>query len=92
MKRDEESLEKCREALKGHIGKNTSFNKFMRKLKPTVNITLKKKKRIKVGKKGNKTIRAAEWIDQELIENIRLRIQLNKSWRFSRKNNLPEAV
>ena len=89
---DEESLEQCRETLRKHIGKNTSFNKFMKKLKISVNLTLKKRKKIRVGKKGNKVIRAAEWVDQELIDNIRLRIRLNRNLRFARKNNLPDIV
>ena len=53
-----------------------------------MNLTLKKSKKIKIGKKGRKTIRAAEWVDQELNDNIKLRIRLNKNWRFARKNNL----
>ena len=47
---------------------------------------------IRVGRKENKVIRAAEWVDQELMENIRLRMRLNRNWRFARKNNLPEIV
>ena len=41
VKKDEESLEQCRETLRKHIGKNTSFNKFMKKLKISVNPTLR---------------------------------------------------
>ena len=92
IKKDEESLEQCRETLRRHIGKNTSFNKFMKKLNISVNQTLRKRKRIRVGKKGNKLIRAAEWVDQELMDNIRLRMKLNRNWRFSRKNNYPTIV
>ena len=65
---------------------------FLKKLKISVNQTLKKRKKIKVGKKGNKIIRAAEWVDQELMDNIKLRMKLNRSWRFSRKGNLPPIV
>ena len=92
VKKDEDSLIQCRETLKKHIGKNTSFNMFMKKLKISVNQTLKKRKKIRVGKKGNKIIRAAEWVDQELMDNIKLRMKLNRSWRFSRKNNFPAIV
>ena len=92
IKKDKESLEQCREALRKHIGKNTSFNKFMKKLKISVNLTLRKRKKIRVGRKGNKVIRTAEWVDQELMENIRLRMRLKRNWRFARKNNLPEIV
>ena len=51
MKKDEESLNQCKEALKKHIGKSTNFNLFLRKLKTSVNHTLRKRKKIKVGKK-----------------------------------------
>ena len=57
----------------------------MKKLKISVNLTLRKRKKIRVGKKGNKVIRAAEWVDQDLMDNIRLRIRLNRNWRFARK-------
>ena len=58
----------------------------------TVNLTLKKRKKIKLDRKGRKTIRAAEWVDQELIDNIRLRNRINKKWRFARKNKLLKEV
>merc|ERR1712121_41913 len=32
---------------------------------------------------------AAEWVDLELIENIKLRMKLNRNWRYSRKENQP---
>ena len=64
----------------------------MKKLKISVNQTLKIEKKIKVGKKGNKVIRAAEWVDQELMDNIKLRMKLNRSWRFSRKDNQPLSI
>ena len=51
-----------------------------------MNHHLRKRKRIRIGKRGNKIIRAAEWVDLEIIENIRLRMRLNKLWRFARKN------
>ena len=47
-KKDEESYELFKETFRKHIRKNTSFNKFMKKMKMTVNIVLKKKKRIKL--------------------------------------------
>ena len=72
VKKDKESLTHCREVLRKQIGKNTSFNLFLRKLKISVNQTLKKRKKIKVGKNGSKIIRAAAWVDQELMDNIKL--------------------
>ena len=49
----------------------------MRKIKTSQNRILRKKKRIRVGRKGNKKVIAAEWVDIELIENINLRIMDN---------------
>ena len=64
----------------------------MKKLKISVNLTLRKRKKIRVRRKGNKIIRAAEWVDQELMDNIKLRMKLNRIWRYARKSNLPEIV
>ena len=86
------SLVQCRGTLRKHIGKNTSFNIFMKKLKISVNQTLRKRKKIRVGKKGSKLIRAAEQVDQELMDNIKLRMKLNRNQRYSRKNNHPDIV
>ena len=64
----------------------------MKKMKMTLDSVLKRKKRIKLGRKGKKTILAAEWVDQELIENIKLRSRLSRNWRYARKNNLTEEI
>ena len=61
-------------------------------MKKTVDIVLKRKKRIKLGRKGRKTLSAAEQVDQELIDNIKLRNRLSKNWRFTRRNNLAKEV
>ena len=90
MKKDENSLLKCRDNLRNQIGKSSNFNLFLRKLKTSVNHHLRKRKRIKIGKRGNKVIRAAEWVDLEIIESIRLRMRLNKVWRFARRNQTPQ--
>ena len=50
----------------------------MRKIKTSQNKVLKKKKRIRIGRRGNKKIIAAEWVDIELIENINLRSSLSR--------------
>ena len=89
VKKDDESLNKCKEAFKKQIGKSTNLNLFLKKLKTSVNHNLRKRKKIKVGKKGNKIIRAAEWVDLELIESIKLRMRLNKNWRYCRRNQPP---
>ena len=57
----------------------------MKKVKTTQDIVLKKKKRIKVGKRGKQKVIAAEWVDIELIDNINLRSKLSRKWRLARK-------
>ena len=58
----------------------------------TLDSTLKREKRIKLGRKGKKTILAAEWVDQELIDSIKLRSRLSRNWRYARKNGLSEDI
>ena len=57
-----------------------------------MDVTLRKKKRIKIGKKGKQTILAAEWVDLELTNNISLRSKLSRKWRLARKNNESEEI
>ena len=51
-----------------------------------------KKKRIKVDKKGKKIILAAKWVDGELIDNLKIRLRLNRNWRYAKRNNLPQEI
>ena len=53
---------------------------------------MRKKKRIKVGGRGKKTILAAEWVDAELISNNKLRTSYSRQWRLARKNNDSEEI
>jgi len=46
-----------------------------------------KSKRIKVGRKGDTRVAAAEWVDKELIENIKIRGTPSRRWRIARKEN-----
>merc|ERR1712179_529884 len=68
------------------IGKCTKFSSCMNKIKDTLNVTMKKKKRIILGQKDNENILAVEWMNQEIIVNINYRTELNKQWRYARKN------
>ena len=64
----------------------------MKKIKTTLDITLQEKKRIKIGKRRNQTVLAAEWVDTELTDNISLRSKLSRRWRIARKNKEPEET
>merc|ERR1711913_158773 len=41
---------------------------------------------------GKKTILAAEWVDAELISNIKLRSNYSRQWNLARKNKESEEV
>ena len=90
IKKDEESYKEFETAFTQKIGKSTSFGGFMNKIKSTQNTVLRKKKRIKIGKRGKHKILAAEWVDCELIDNINLRSKFSRDWRIARNNNEPE--
>ena len=43
-------------------------------------------------KKGDIRVAAAEWVDEELIENIKIRGKLSRRWRIARKKGEPQEV
>merc|ERR1711874_360263 len=88
--KDEESLVSFENALT-QIGKKISFRGCMGKMKKTLNSTMRGKKKIKLGDKKNKML-AAEWVDEELIRNIRLRTYYSSVWRIARKNKSPPEI
>merc|ERR1711874_792567 len=92
IRKDEKSLKKFEEAFIPLIGKSTTFKGCMEKIKTTLNSTMGKKKRIKVGGRGKKIILAAKWVDAELISNIKLRTSYSRQWKQARKNNESEKV
>ena len=61
-------------------------------MKTSLNITLRKRKRIKLGNKGRETLLAAEWVDSELIENINKRSRFSRDWRIARKEKASEEI
>ena len=64
----------------------------MKNIKISQEKVLKKSKRIKVGKKGDIRIAATEWVDEELIENIKIRGKLSRRWRTARKKGEPQEI
>ena len=69
--KDQDSLEKFEKDLLPKIGKKTSFNSLMEKIKSSQSKILKKNKRIRIGSRGDMKVTAAEWVDIELIDNIK---------------------
>merc|ERR1711874_907306 len=74
------------------IGKKFSFKKCMDKLKNILNSAMKRRKKIKLGNKNSMKILAADWVDDELIGNIKLRSQYSSEWRYARKNKSPPDI
>ena len=50
---------------------------------------LKQQKRIKIGKKEDRHIKSAAWINEEILINQKLRQILNAKWRNARKSKKP---
>ena len=57
-----------------------------------MNYTMKRRKRIKLTNNKNTKLLAAEWVDNEFIENIKLRSQYSKDWRNARKRKEPSKI
>merc|ERR1711874_623061 len=60
--------------------------------KISLNSTMKRRKKIKLGNKKKVKLLAAEWVDNELIENIKLRSKLSREWRHARKRKEPIII
>merc|ERR1711874_662893 len=69
-----------------------SFRKCMDKMKTTLYSIMKRKKRIKLRNNKNVKVLAAEWVDDELIGNIKLRSQYSRDWRYARKKKEPPEI
>ena len=62
-------------------------------MKHTLNYTMRKRKKIKIGKKGNNLALAAVWVDKELRDNIKLRSYYSREWNKAKRNkNQPEII
>ena len=92
ISREEDRMKVFESAFTPKIGKKISFRKCMKKLKNTLNSTMKKRKKIKLGNKNSNKLLAAEWVDDELIGNIKLRLQYSREWRYARKNKSPPSI
>ena len=66
------------EYLESMIGQRTGFNGTMNKIKIAQERTLKRKKRNRVGRRGEERIQAAEWVDEELRDSFKKRSKLSR--------------
>ena len=92
ISRDDDRLNQCASSFKSKIGKKISFKKCIDKLKVSVNSTMKRRKKLRPGGKRKMKLLAAEWVDKELLENIKLRSKLSREWRHARKRNEPAKI
>merc|ERR1711874_124177 len=84
--------DRCAESFKRKIGKKISFKKCMNKLKSSIDENLKRRKKVKLAGKNQVKMISAPWVDEELIENIKLRTFLNKEWRMARARGEPNEI
>merc|ERR1712082_306472 len=92
ISREQDRINLCVEDFKTRIGKKSSFRNCMSQIKSSVEHTMRRRLRKKPGRKKKYIIKAATWVDTELLGNIKLRSQLSKAWRYARKRNEPEEV
>ena len=63
----------------------TNFNKLMDRVELAQDKELKQQKRIRIGKREDKYIKSAAWMNEEILINQKLRQILNAKWRDARK-------
>ena len=71
-------------SLERRINEPISFNSLMDKIEISQGQTLKRTKRMKVGRSGNKLVVSAEWVDEEVQFYLKERKDKNKEWRQAR--------
>ena len=76
--------------LEKRIKGPTSFNSMMKKVEIMQDRNLRKTRKIRIGRKGNKQILSAEWMDRQALRCIRLRKIKSRAWRHARKRNAPQ--
>ena len=47
---------------------------------------------MKIGRRGETQVAAAEWFDEELKDNIRKRGKLSRKWRIAKKKGEPQEI
>ena len=92
ISREQVKIDKCVIDFKSKIGKKVSFKSCMGKIKTSVEHAMRRKMKRRSGGKKKLTLKAAPWVDEELIVNIKLRSRYSREWRFSRKRGDPEEI
>ena len=91
ISRKAERLQMCLENFKARLGKKHNFKNCINKLKMSVEHTMKRSFKKKPGGK-EQTLKAAPWVDKELIDNIEIRSKYSRKWRYARKKGDAEEI
>merc|ERR1712179_400770 len=92
ISREQDRIDLCVSDFKTKIGKKMSFKGCMGKIKTSVEHAMRRKMKRKPGGKKKLTLKAAPWVDGELISNIKLRSKYSREWGHARKRGEPEEV
>merc|ERR1712121_164819 len=91
ISRRPERLQMCLENFKARLGKKHTFRNCMGKIEKSVEHTMKRSYKKKPGGK-DQALKAAPWVDKELIDNIGLRSKYSREWRYARKKVNAEEI
>ena len=92
ISREQDRIELCVENFKNKIGKKLSFKKCMSKIRSSVEYAMRRRQKKRPEERRRTTMKAAPWVDTELLVNIKYRSQLSRAWRHARKRKEPEEV
>ena len=85
ISREQDRLDLCVGNFKEKIGKKISFRGCMSKIRSSVEYAMRRRAKRRPGGKKKLTLKAAPWVDEDLIRNIKLRSALSREWRYARK-------
>ena len=87
---DEDRLELFVEDLKRKLDNPITLKNLHTKIEISQEKTLKIQKKMRLGRKKNKSIVTPEWVDEELKSEIKKRRKLNRKWRKAEKKKEPK--
>ena len=91
-KKDEESLKRMEEDLVTRLNGPISFNRLMDKIEIAQSRTLKRQRKVKIGRKEGKLVVAAAWVDHDVQSYLKDIRNKNKDWRQARNRKEPQDV
>ena len=73
ISREQDRIDLCVEDFKNKIGKKLSFRKCMSKIRSSMEYAMRRKQKKRLEGRRRTTMKAAPWVDNELLTNIRYR-------------------